>query len=71
MCWGFLLFLFLMLRTTLKVGIFILILSMRELKLIEFKVNGPRTHSSLVKDLKTGHISLSRSPDVFNYILFI
>lgn len=68
---GVLTFLFSTLTTTPEVGIFILIFYMRELKVIEFKINGPRTHSSLVNDLRLGHISLSGSPNVFYYILFI
>lgn len=68
---GVLTFSFLILTTTLKVGILILVLYVRELKHIDFKVNGPRTHSSLVKDVRFGHISLSGSPAVFDYILLI
>lgn len=61
-------FLFLTLTTILKVRICILLLSRGELKPVGFKVNGPRTHSSLVKGLEIGHISLSRNLGVFNYI---
>lgn len=64
-------FSFFTLTITLKVGIFILILYIGKLKIIEFKINCPRTHSSLVKDLRFGHISLSGSPEVFYFILFI
>lgn len=51
---GIFIFSFLTLTTTLKVGICILILCLRELRII----NGPRMHSSLIKDLRFGHISV-------------
>lgn len=44
---------------------------MRELKLIEFKLNGPRTHSSLVKDMRLGHMALSGSPNAIDYIFLM
>lgn len=71
MCSGLLTFSFLIFTATLKGEIFILILGMRELKLIEFKLNGSRTYSSLVNNVRFGHISLSGSPDIIDYIPLI